>query len=191
MKITASRTQEAKELVFSPAHFSWSLSSFLKEVMKVTYGMRTMIGNDLLSTGKWIRPMRKVLCVMFTWGNKSFPVPIFLLRPVRTEFTFSSHFPQVCHPLLPSLARREWEIHFQPPALPVLTKVYEAQVWLQCGLAQLSYVPQTCRPGVGGGQVLSPWAPEGARCESQRSRNPVMASGPLCVSSRAIFTFMD
>lgn len=101
--------------------FPRSLSGLDKEVLKVTYGLSTMTGNDFLSTGKWTWPMRRGLWVMFTWGNKSFPVHIFLLPPVRREFTFSSHLLQVYHPLLTSpteVNEREtfslWLQPFQP-----------------------------------------------------------------------------
>lgn len=46
------QTCPAKDLVFFPAHFSGSLSGLDKEVLKVTYGLSTMTGNDFLSTGK-------------------------------------------------------------------------------------------------------------------------------------------
>jgi len=59
--------------------FSWSLSALDKEVLRVTYVVRTMTGNGFLSPGKWIWPIRKILWVMFTWGNKSFPGHIFLV----------------------------------------------------------------------------------------------------------------
>ena len=104
--------------------FSWSLSALDKEVLRVTYVVRTMTGNGFLSPGKWIWPIRKILWVMFTWGNKSFPGHIFLLHPVRREFTFSFHFPQVCRLLLTSLARSEWEINVQLLASAIPTRVY-------------------------------------------------------------------
>lgn len=101
--------------------FSWSLSGLNKEVLKVTYDVRTMTGNDFLSTSKWIWPTRIIHWVMFTCRNKSFPGCIFILCLVRREFTFSSHFLQVCHPLL---ARSKWEINVQPLASALPTRVY-------------------------------------------------------------------
>lgn len=45
MRFMTSQRWEAKDLGFSPAHFSWSPSGLDKEIQKVSYGVRTVTGN--------------------------------------------------------------------------------------------------------------------------------------------------
>lgn len=94
-----------------------------------------------------------MLWALFTRGDQSLSVHIFLLCSVKRELTFSSHFLEVCHLLLTFLARREGEIDFQPLVQPIPTHIYyfgeETQI---CLGGEVSCNPMSLRPR---GWVLS------------------------------------